>query len=489
MSQKSVVIGGGFAGLSAACYLAKAGHQVTLLEQHKQWGGRARQYKEQGYTFDMGPSWYWMPDVFDRFFADFGKKTSDYYKLHLLDPAYSVYFEDGKVEMPATAQETIALFERMEAGAGAKLQKFLDDGAYKYEVGINDLVRKPGRSLLEFADMRVLKGLFQLDLLRNIRSVINQNFKNPQLRQLMEFPVLFLGAVPQNTPALYSLMNYADRVLGTWYPEGGMYSVVRAMVSLAEELGVSLKLEHEVTGFSFDGANITAVNTNKGAFEANYVVGGADYAFIDQHLLPPDKRHYTPKYWATRKMAPSSILYYVGLDRKIDLPHHALFFDAHFDTHADAIYTNPRWPKKPMFYVSAASQTDASVAPEGCENLVILIPTAPGLEDTDEVLDRYFDLVSERLLEHIGVDIRQHLVMKKSYAYRDFVKDYNAHLGNAYGLANTLDQTAIFKPKLKAKKVRNLYYTGQLTTPGPGVPPCLISGEVVAHEIAKEIIR
>ena len=268
-----------------------------------------------------------------------------------------------------------------------------------------------------------------------------------------------------------------------------MYSVVRAMVSLAEELGVSLKLEHEVTGFSFDGANITAVNTNKGSFEANYVVGGADYAFIDQHLLPPDKRHYTPKYWATRKMAPSSILYYLGLDRKIDLPHHALFFDAHFDTHADAIYTNPRWPQKPMFYVSAASQTDASVAPEGCENLVILIPTAPGLEDTDEVLDRYFDLVSERLLEHIGVDIRQHLVMKKSYAYRDFVKDYNAHLGNAYGLANTLDQTAIFKPKLKAKKVRNLYYTGQLTTPGPGVPPCLISGEVVAHEIAKEIIR
>lgn len=489
MSQKTVVIGGGFAGLSAACYLAKSGHQVTLLEQHNQWGGRARQYKEQGYTFDMGPSWYWMPDVFDRFFADFGKKTSDFYKLHLLDPAYSVYFEDGKVEMPATSEETIALFERMEPGAGAKLQKFLDDGAYKYEVGINDLVRKPGRSLLEFADVRVLKGLFQLDLLRNIRSVINQNFKNPQLRQLMEFPVLFLGAVPQNTPALYSLMNYADRVLGTWYPEGGMYSVVRAMVSLAEDLGVSLKLEHEVTGFSFDGANITAVNTNKGSFEAQYVVGGADYAFIDQHLLPPDKRHYTPKYWATRKMAPSSILYYIGLDRKIDLPHHALFFDAHFDTHADAIYTNPRWPEKPMFYVSAASQTDASAAPEGCENLVILIPTAPGLEDTDEVLERYFDLVSERLLGHIGVDIRKHLVVKKSYAYRDFVNDYNAHLGNAYGLANTLDQTAIFKPKLKAKKVRNLYYTGQLTTPGPGVPPCLISGEVVAHEISKESNR
>jgi phytoene desaturase len=243
MSQKkTVVIGGGFAGLSAACYLAKAGHDVTLLEQHTQLGGRARQYKEAGFTFDMGPSWYWMPDVFEKFFADFGKKPSDYYELVLLDPAYAVYFENGKVEMPATAEETYDLFERMEPGAGKKLKAFLDEGAYKYEVGINDLVRKPGRSLLEFADMRVLKGLFQLDLLRNIRSVINQNFKNPQLRQLMEFPVLFLGAVPQNTPALYSLMNYADRVLGTWYPQGGMYSVVQAMVQVAKDQGVKLEL-------------------------------------------------------------------------------------------------------------------------------------------------------------------------------------------------------------------------------------------------------
>jgi phytoene desaturase len=486
MSQKkTVVIGGGFAGLSAACYLAKAGHDVTLLEQHTQLGGRARQYKEAGFTFDMGPSWYWMPDVFEKFFADFGKKPSDYYELVLLDPAYAVYFENGKVEMPATAEETYDLFERMEPGAGKKLKAFLDEGAYKYEVGINDLVRKPGRSLLEFADMRVLKGLFQLDLLRNIRSVINQNFKNPQLRQLMEFPVLFLGAVPQNTPALYSLMNYADRVLGTWYPQGGMYSVVQAMVEVAKEVGVKLELGQRVTGFDFNGADISRVNTESGSFEADYVVGGADYAFIDQKLLPPSKRHYSPSYWASRKMAPSSILYYVGLDCKVDLPHHALFFDAHFDTHADAIYTNPRWPEKPMFYVSAASQTDPHAAPEGFENLVILIPTAPGLEDTDEVLNRYFDLIAERLKGHIGIDIRAHLVVKKSYAYRDFVQDYNAHLGNAYGLANTLDQTAIFKPKLKAKRVRNLYYTGQLTTPGPGVPPCLISGEVVALEIQK----
>jgi phytoene desaturase len=486
MSQKkTVVIGGGFAGLSAACYLAKAGHDVTLLEQHTQWGGRARQYQEAGFTFDMGPSWYWMPDVFEKFFADFGKKPSDFYELVLLDPAYAVYFENGKVEMPATAEETYDLFERMEPGAGKKLKAFLDEGAYKYEVGINDLVRKPGRSLLEFADMRVLKGLFQLDLLRNIRSVINQNFKNPQLRQLMEFPVLFLGAVPQNTPALYSLMNYADRVLGTWYPQGGMHSVVQAMVEVAKQQGVKLELRQRVTGFDFNGADISRVITESGSFEADFVVGGADYAFIDQKLLPPSKRHYSPSYWASRKMAPSSILYYVGLDCKVELPHHALFFDAHFDTHADAIYTNPRWPEKPMFYVSAASQTDPHAAPEGSENLVILIPTAPGLEDTDEVLDRYFDLIAERLKGHIGMDIRAHLVVKKSYAYRDFVQDYNAHLGNAYGLANTLDQTAIFKPKLKAKRVRNLYYTGQLTTPGPGVPPCLISGEVVALEIQK----
>lgn len=482
----AVIIGAGFSGLSTASYLAQKGYEVTVLEKHDGPGGRGRQWKSEGFTFDMGPSWYWMPDVFETFFSHFGKKTSDYYTLDRLDPSYSIFYEDGPMAIPASMDEMEALFERVEPGSALRLRAFLKDAAYKYDVGINDLVRKPSRSLFEFADSRVLKGLLQLDLLSNIRSSIKKVVKNPQLQQLLEFPVLFLGATPSNTPALYSLMNYADMALGTWYPQGGMYAVVEAFYSLAKEQGVRFEFSKEVSGFEYNQGAISHVLCGEDRIPCDLVVASADYAHVDQHLLAPAYRKYSPKYWAKRKMAPSSMLYYVGLDAPIPgIEHHSLFFDAPFDAHADAIYTDARWPEKPLFYMSAASKTDAKAAPEGGEALFILIPTAPGLEDTDEILAHYYELVAERIKEHVGYDIREHQVIKRSYAYRDFVKDYHAHQGNAYGLANTLDQTAILKPSIKGK-VSNLYYVGQLTVPGPGVPPCIISGEVVALEIQKE---
>jgi phytoene desaturase len=482
----AVVIGAGFSGLSTASYLAQKGYEVTVLEKHEGPGGRGRQWKSEGFTFDMGPSWYWMPDVFETFFSHFGKKPSDYYTLERLDPSYSIFYEDGPMTIPASMEEMEALFERVEPGSALRLRAFLKDAAYKYEVGINDLVRKPSRSVFEFADSRVLKGLLQLDLLSNIRSSIKKVVKNPQLQQLLEFPVLFLGATPGNTPALYSLMNYADMALGTWYPQGGMYAVVEGFYTLAKEQGVRFEFSSEVSGFDYAQGAISHVICGEQRIPCDLVVASADYAHVDQHLLAPAYRKYSPSYWAKRKMAPSSFLYYIGLDAPIPgIEHHSLFFDAPFDVHADAIYTDPRWPEKPLFYLSAASKTDPNAAPEGGEALVILIPTAPGLEDTDEVLERYYQLVAERIKDHVGFDIREHEVIKRTYAYRDFVKDYHAHQGNAYGLANTLDQTAIFKPSLKGK-LSNLYYAGQLTVPGPGVPPCIISGEVVALEIQKE---
>jgi phytoene desaturase len=482
----AVVIGAGFSGLSTASYLAQKGYEVTVLEKHEGPGGRGRQWKSEGFTFDMGPSWYWMPDVFETFFSHFGKKPSDYYTLERLDPSYSIFYEDGPMTIPASMEEMEALFERVEPGSALRLRAFLKDAAYKYEVGINDLVRKPSRSVFEFADSRVLKGLLQLDLLSNIRSSIKKVVKNPQLQQLLEFPVLFLGATPGNTPALYSLMNYADMALGTWYPQGGMYAVVEGFYTLAKEQGVRFEFSSEVSGFDYAQGAISHVICGEQRIPCDLVVASADYAHVDQHLLAPAYRKYSPSYWAKRKMAPSSFLYYIGLDAPIPgIEHHSLFFDAPFDVHADAIYTDPRWPEKPLFYLSAASKTDPNAAPDGGEALVILIPTAPGLEDTDEVLERYYQLVAERIKDHVGFDIREHEVIKRTYAYRDFVKDYHAHQGNAYGLANTLDQTAIFKPSLKGK-LSNLYYAGQLTVPGPGVPPCIISGEVVALEIQKE---
>lgn len=489
MSQKAIVIGSGFAGLSAATHLAEAGFEVTILEKNSQPGGRARQFEAAGFTFDMGPSWYWMPDVFEQYFQTFGKKVSDYYQLERLDPSYRVYFgENDFVDLSAEMDELFAMFDRIEPGSAAELKSFLSDAAYKYEVGINDLVRKPGRSLLEFADWRVAKGVVQLQLFSSIQRVIHKKFSHPKLRSLLEFPVLFLGAMPKDTPALYSLMNYADMVGGTWYPKGGMYEIVKAMVALAEEKGVQILCDQEVTRIAIHGGRANRVYTAEQVFEADVFVAGADYHHVEQNLLPPEGRMYNEKYWSKRKMAPSSLLYYIGLDKPLDgVLHHTLFFDESLEEHGKEIYENPQWPSKPLFYVSAVSKTDPDSAPEGMENVFILIPTAPGLEDGPEVREKYLEIVLERIERLTGQNVRDHIVYQRSYAHKDFVEDYHAFKGNAYGLANTLDQTAILKPAMKSKKIKNLYFTGQLTTPGPGVPPSLISGQVVAGEVVKDL--
>lgn len=487
MGKKIGVIGSGFAGLSAACHLAKAGNEVIVLEKNSTPGGRARQLKMSGFTFDMGPSWYWMPDVFERFFEHFQKTPSDYYELQRLDPSYRVRFEEESIDLPASMAEMEALFEEIEPGSSLELRKFLKQAAFKYEVGINDLVYKPSRSLMEFADRRLLTGLLKMDVLTSMSKHIRKFFKNEKLIQLMEFPVLFLGSTPENTPALYSLMNYADIQLGTWYPKGGMFKVVEGMVTLAESLGVKFHYDEAVTSVNIAGKNITHLVTSKGSHAVDIVVGGADYHHLDQHILPEGYRNYSPNYWDTRTMAPSSLLFYIGVDQPLpNMKHHVLFFDEDFKQHAHEIYNDPKWPSKPLLYTSVTSKTDDTVAPAGHENLVILIPVAPDLEDTEAIREKYFQLAMDRLEAFTETNIRDHIVVKKSYAHNDFVADYHSYKGNAYGLANTLLQTAILKPAMKSKKLTNLYFTGQLTVPGPGVPPSIISGEVVAREIAKD---
>ena len=489
MGKKAIIIGSGFAGLSAASFLAKAGWQVEVLEKHDQPGGRCRHFKADGFSFDMGPSWYWMPDVFDRYFGCFGKKVANYYDLIRLDPSYRIYWEQNQMDVPSDYESLKKMFDALEPGAGEQLDAFMAEAEYKYRVGVNKLVFKPGQSLLEFVDKELIAGLFRLDVFNNIKSHIGKFFKHPQLRQMMEFPVLFLGALPENTPALYSLMNYADVKLGTWFPRGGMYKIVEGMHKLAVELGVTFHFNHNVSSIMVEnGIAKTVVADNGKQFHADVVIGGADYHFIETKLLEKQYRTYSDDYWEKRVMAPGCLIYYVGINTKIpDLPHHSLFFDVDFNDHAAEIYTNPDWPKSPLFYLSATSVTDPTQAPEGSENLFFLIPIAAGLDGDDQsIRDHYFNLLSDRLHQRTGVDIRNHVVYKRSYSYTDFVDDYNAFKGNAYGLANTLMQTAILKPSCKSKKVKNLYYTGQLTVPGPGVPPSLISGEVVAKLVDKE---
>ncbi len=486
-NRKVAVIGSGFAGLSVASNLAKAGYQVDIYEKNTMPGGRAQKFSSQGFTFDMGPSWYWMPGVFDSYFDLFGKKVSDYYELHRLDPSYCVHFgKNDRMDLPADFESLCHLFDQYEPGSSKGLIKFLKEAQYKYEVGINDLVYKPGRSLLEFADWRVISGAFRMQLFSSVSKEIRRYISHPKLIELLEFPVLFLGAMPEKTPALYSLMNYADMKLGTWYPRGGMYKIVDAMVSLAESLGVKIHCNAPVSEILVDNGLATGVVVNGTLRPVSIVISGADYHHTEQALLKPAYRNYDEVYWNSRTMAPSSLLYFIGINKKIEgLLHHNLFFDADFSAHAQEIYDKPAWPKRPLFYVSVTSKTDPETAPEGCENLFILIPTAPGLIENQEIKENYYQMVLSRLEELLEQNIRNHVIFRRDFACSDFISAYNSYKGNAYGLANTLRQTAILKPSLANRKVKNIFYTGQLTTPGPGVPPSLISGIVVAREVEK----
>ncbi len=486
--KKVVVIGAGFAGLSVATKLAAEGFGVTVLEKNTTIGGRCRVFNENGFTFDMGPSWYWMPDVFERFFGEFGKKTSDYYNLTRLDPSYKVILKERKeINLPANINSLKALFEQLEPGCGLKFDTFLKESEYKYRVGVGEFVWKPSLSITEFFDFRLLSKAISLDLFASFGKHIRKFFKNENILKIMEFPILFLGATPQDTPALYSLMNYAEMTMGTWYPMGGMHEIIKAMAKLAEEKGVKILTDQNVEQIIIEGRSVKKVITEKGIFPADIVVGAGDYHHVDTKLLPKGFGNYSEKYWNSRVMAPSSLLFYLGINRRVEkLIHHNLFFDEDFELHAQEIYTRPKWPSKPLFYVSAPSKTDTSVAPEGCENLFLLIPIAPNLEDSEETRERYYEIIMTRLEKFVGHSLIKNVVYKRSYAVSDFKNDYNAFKGNAYGLANKLFQTAFLKPSMKNKNLNNMYYTGQLTIPGPGVPPSLISGLVVGKYISEK---
>ncbi|MEZ5173554.1 MAG: phytoene desaturase family protein [Bacteroidia bacterium] len=488
MAKSVLVLGAGFSGLSVATTLASQGYDVTVLEKHSEAGGRARAFEQMGFKFDMGPSWYWMPDVFEKYYNRFGYKTSDFYNLIRLDPSYSVFWsKDERIDVPADMDQLIDLFETEDPGSGIRLKKFLEEAGYKYEVGINKLVYKPGRNWSEFIDLQLISGVFKLDVFSSLSKHVRKVTQNKKLIQILEFPVLFLGATPQNTPALYSLMNYADLVLGTWFPQGGMVQIVGAMKKIADEQGVKFKFDSAVSSIILESGKVTGVKCGNQIYKADAVVSSADYHYTEKNLLPPEARSYSEKYWNSRVMAPSALIYYLGINKRIKgLSHHNLFFDAPFEHHAHQIYKKPEWPDSPLFYASMTTATDASGAPDGMENLFLLVPVASGLSDTSEIREKYFQMILERIEKITGEAITEHIVYRRDFAYNDFINEYGSFKGNAYGLANTLKQTAILKPGLKSKKISNLYYTGQLTVPGPGVPPALISGQVVAAELMKE---
>jgi phytoene desaturase len=486
MNKKIAIIGSGFSALAAACYLSKEGNDVTVYEKNSTIGGRARQLKKDGFTFDIGPTWYWMPDVFERFFADFTKKPSDYYELIKLSPAYQVYFGVNEfVTIADNLPDIIAKFESIEKGSGKVLEDFMAEAKSNYDIAIKDLVYRPGVSPLELVTLETAKKVGQF--FSNISREVRKRFKNDQLIQILEFPVLFLGAKPSDTPSFYSFMNFADFGLGTWHPKNGMYSVILAMESLAKELGVTFETQANVTKILVQNKKAVGIEVNGTTIYADVVLSGADYHHTET-LLDKSDRAYSESYWEKKTFAPSSLLFYVGFDKKLEnVEHHTLFFDVSFDKHAKAIYDNPSWPEEPLFYVSFPSKTDESSAPYGKEAGIFLIPLAPGIEDTIELREKYFNIIISRFEKLTNQNVKNNIIFKESFCLDDFIKDYNSYKGNAYGMANTLLQTAFLRPKLKSKKVENLYFTGQLTVPGPGVPPSLISGKLVSELIKKTL--
>ena len=484
MKKKITIIGSGFSSLSAACYLAKSGHQVNIYEKNNSPGGRARQLKKDGFVFDIGPSWYWMPDVFEKFFNDFGKSVNDYYKLERLDPGYQVYFgKNDSIYIGDHLEKIYDVFEGVEKGSAQKLKKFIKKAADNYKIAINDLVYRPGLSPLELITPETIKKLGYF--FSNVKKEVTKDFKNPKLTQILQFPVLFLGAKPADTPAFYNFMNFADFGLGTWHPKNGMYSIVEGMVSLADSLGVKIYLNSPVEEILLEKNKAVGIKIKNETILSDIILSGADYHHTET-LIPSNYRSYSEAYWDKKVFAPSSLLFYIGIDKKVkNVSHHTLFFDVDFDAHASEIYDNAKWPDEPLFYANFPSISDPDMAPKGKEACFILIPIAPGLEDTESLRKKYFDIVLTRLEKLTDQQLSSSILFKESFSVNDFVSVYNSYKGNAYGMANTLFQTAFLRPKLKSKKVENLFFSGQLTVPGPGVPPALISGKLVSGLIEK----
>lgn len=483
-TKKIIIIGSGFSSLAASCYLAKQGFDVTVLEKNKTVGGRARQLKKDGFTFDMGPTFYWMPDVFEQFFGDFNSSTKNYYNLTKLNPAYKIYYgKNDSISISDNFENIKDTFENVEKGSGKKLEKFISKAQNNYNIAIKNLVYKPGQHVFEIINSKTILKLHEFIL--TIKKQVSGYVKNKKLQKILEFPVLFLGAKPSNTPSFYNFMNYADLKLGTWHPEGGMYEVVKGITTLAQSLGVKIITNSDVEKIKITNKRASGVLTKTGFFPCDIVLSGADYHHTET-LLPQKLRQYSETYWNKKTFAPSALMFYVGFNKKLkNVSHHTLFFDTDFETHAKTIYNTKKWPKKPLFYASFPSITDNSSAPTGKETGIFLIPIAPDIEDTPAIRETYFNQLIERVEKITGESVKADILFKESYCVSNFKEDYNSYKGNAYGLANTLSQTHVLRPKLKSKKVDNLYFCGQLTVPGPGVPPSLISGKIVSDLIIK----
>ncbi|MFP4591188.1 MAG: phytoene desaturase family protein [Halobacteriales archaeon] len=491
MAAQAIVVGGGVGGLAVAAYLASADVDVTVLERNDRLGGRASVLERGGYRFDMGPSWYLMPDVFERFFGHFDTHPAAWYELAHLVPHYRAFFKDGDVvDMSGDRDRLRAVFEGYETGAGAALDRYLAGAEEAYEVGMRQFVYTDRGRLRDYLDLDVARQSRGISLTGSMQDHVATYFDHPKLQQLVQYSLVFLGGSPTNTPALYKLMSHVDVNLGVFYPEGGIWSVVEAIAELARQHGATFRTGVEVECIRRRRGGLVAEAADGHAYAADVVVANADVAHVERDLLEAHNREYTDRYWRRRTLAPSAFLIYLGIEGEVsNLAHHSLVLPTNWDDHFAAIFDDPAWPADPAYYVCAPSRTDPSVAPTGDESLFVLVPIAPGLEDGPDARARYRDRVIADLESHAGVDLRGRIAVEETFAVRDFARRYNAQRGTALGLAHTLWQTGPGRPDHRSGRLPGLYRVGADTRPGIGVPMGLISAEHAATAVLDDLGR
>lgn len=485
--KKIVIIGAGIGGLSAAALLAKKGYDITVLEKNKQPGGRAGVFRAKGFTFDMGPSWYLMPDVFENFYKEFGKKPSDFFKLKKLDPSYKIFFsQNNTVSVPGNYKDVLTLFGNLEVNGKSKLQEYMKNSEFLYKKSLETFLYNDFRKPTDFIRKDVLQNGFKMHLFENMDKFTKKYFVSDEARKILMYNIVFLGGTPSNTPALYSLMSYVDFKMGVFYPMGGITEFINSLVSLCKDYKVKIKYGENVKSIKVNGNTAKKVITQKKSYEADIVISNADYHFTETKLLSKNSQTYPESYWKKKTIAPSAFILYLGVNKKLPkLEHHNLYLDSDWTMHFESIFNKPAWPDKPSYYICAPSKTDTNVAPRGMENLFILVPVAAGLKDTPAIRKKYTDQIIKHMEEIIGKEFKKDIVYLKTFAHNDFSELYNSYKGSALGLSHTLMQSALFRPAHKSKKVKNLYYTGANNHPGIGMPTCLISSQIVSTLIEK----
>ncbi len=491
MKKSAIIIGSGMGGLGSACLLAKAGWDVTVLEKNDQTGGRAGIFEADGFTFDTGPSWYLMPDVFEHFFELLGEDVHKHLKLKRLSPSYRVFYKDTflKADIHSERQKDFQTVEQLETGAAAKLEKYLEKSGYQYGIAKDRFMYKNYDSMRDFLTAEMAIEGSKLKVLRTMNKHVRKYFKTDAMQKLMQYPLVFLGASPYNAPAIYNIMSHIDFDMGVYYPEGGIYELVKALQSIAEEHGAEFRLNTTVKRITVENGKATGVVLENGdKLTADIVISNADIHHTETALLDKDHRTKSERYWKSRVMAPSALLIYLGVKGEIpELIHHNLLFSKDWKQNFKDIFDRPRWPKDPSLYVCKPSETDPSVAPSGHENLFVLVPIASDLKYDQKLLDDFAERTLETIEKHMYVkDLRERIVYKKLFCVEDFESKFNSYKGSALGLAHTLRQTAIGRPNNISKKVKDLYYVGAGTNPGIGLPVTLISAELMYKRLIND---